>query len=226
MEQRWRDDERVAGPRGTADAPQVDHAGEHQRDQGARPQLAHGALGRAGGPRSEHRHAAMRGGCRRRCRRAARHPSAGQQLIQGSDPVGHRRVVPGQDPRAGESGLLDDRREFLVVDDRGDVLTREHVGQLRPGEVGAERYQAAPEASRRHRGLHEPAVVPAHDPDGVLRRQPEALMELRRQPGCLVIELAERHAAELVDHGGPVGVELRGARRDSGRRRPVTAQRE
>ena len=57
----------------------------------------------------------------------------------------HVTVVPRDDPRALEPGVVEHVLELLVIDRRAGSLPCEHVGELGAGEVGVQRHQVAAE---------------------------------------------------------------------------------
>ena len=158
----------------------------------------------------------------RRARREDHHPpalggsaqigviAAGDQLFE--QRLGRTRagLTPGDEALAAPAGLLYQLRELLVVDQCHGVFARDHVGDLRAGEVGVEVQRARPQLRAGDRRLDEAAVVAAHDRDAVAFADAGLPQAPGERVGAL-LSLAEGERSALVDDRRPVGVADRGS---------------
>ena len=225
MEQRRRDDERVPGPRRAADPAEVGGAAERERHERPRTDRALGALRRAGRSGRQHRHAAVPPRCRRDAVLAPAATRDRAAASVGSSTVSSRSCQATiRAPAKPE--LLDDRPELAVEHDRARALPREHVTELGAREVRAQRHEPAPEPRRRDRRHDEPAVVAAHDRDGGLGAEREAVVQRGGERPRLPVEVIETQRAEVVDDGRAAGIQRGGRAGDGGGRRAEALERE
>ncbi|GAA3156326.1 hypothetical protein GCM10020001_095330 [Nonomuraea salmonea] len=90
------------------------------------------------------------------------------------------------------------------------ALPPQHLTQPGAGQAGVEEQQVGPEPGHRRDGGGEAAVVGPHDGHRGAGPDAEPPVQAGRQRGGVVVELGERDAACLVDHGRPIGPAGRG----------------
>ncbi len=114
-------------------------------------------------------------------------------------------VDPAHEALAPRAGVLEQVGELLVEHDRHRLLALDHLGDLRARERGVQVQAVGAQLGVGHGGLHEAAVVAAHDRHAVALLDAGVGQAGGQRVGALV-DLLEGQGAQLVDQGGAVRV--------------------
>ena len=107
---------------------------------------------------------------------------------------------PGDETLITTAGIADERRELIVVDQRGGLLARNDLGDLWAREARVEVQHVGAELRARHRRLDEATMIAAQEGHVVALAQSLIRERVRERVGSLV-ELPVGELPSLVDEG-------------------------